>query len=473
MTALVWLRNDLRLHDNRALHAAAQTGLPVYVAYINDQTTPWALGGAAKWWAHHSLKALDGALDGALNLYQGDSATTVHALCARLGVTHVFWNRTYEPHTIPRDAALKQELAQKNITVQSFNSSLLQEPSQVRNKSGEPFKVFTPMWKTMRDMPVRACVDSPLPALSTRKDTQSLKLDDLALLPTLNWDAAFYTHWTPGEAGAERQLTWFITHALKGYATNRDRPDVEGTSRLSPHLRFGEIGPVRIWHRIWQEVEKNPALEKDAEKFLSEVGWREFSYHLLTHVPTLPDTPLRPEFAAFPWASDYTLDLRLWQRGQTGLPIVDAGMRELWQTGYMHNRVRMIVASVLIKNMLIPWQEGERWFWDTLVDADLANNSASWQWVAGCGADAAPYFRIFNPVSQGQKFDPTGAYVRRWVPELAKLDAEHIHAPWEAPKEALLRAGIIPGKTYPNPCVDLKTTRERALAAFATIKKAG
>ncbi|MBI1363610.1 MAG: deoxyribodipyrimidine photo-lyase [Proteobacteria bacterium] len=465
------MRNDLRLTDNPALYAAAKSGMPVYVVYIHDTAQPWAVGGASKWWLHHSLHAFTHALGGNLNLYIGDSAEVIRNLVKRLGVTHLYWNRTYEPAAIQRDTSLKATLRQQGVQVESFNGSLLQEPCDVRNKSGEPFKVFTPFWRALQTLPMRTSLPTCQP--TCLRDNKALPLDALDLLPRIKWDSGLAQHWQAGEAAADDRLEAFIANTLPRYADSRDLPAVQGTSRLSPHLHFGEISPIRVWHRIKQEVEKSPNFGQQADKFFSELAWREFSAHLLTHTPSLPDTPLRTEFAAFPWQADYAENLTRWQRGQTGFPIIDAGMRELWHTGYMHNRVRMLVASMLVKNMLIPWQEGEKWFWDTLVDADLANNSASWQWVAGCGADAAPYFRIFNPVLQGQKFDPDGTYVRRWVPELAKLDTRYIHAPWEAPKDILLQAGIMPGTTYPRPCIDLKATRDRALAAFAKIRKAG
>lgn len=472
MTTLVWLRADLRLNDNPALYAAHQRGLKTtHVVYIYDTHTEPHMGAASKWWLHHSLQAMVQQLDGRLNLYQGDPKVILPQLCKKLGVTDVFWNRDYTPAGKARDTHIKATLSEAGITVKSANGSLLQNPWDVRNKAGEPFKVFTPFWKNLQTLPMRATLAAQCPPLQYDKD--SLSLTALNLLPKRAWAGGLADNWTPGEKGAEERFEHFLNTILHSYSNLRDRPGKDGTSRLSPHLRFGEISPIRIWHRTQQEMEKRPEITKAAEHFLSELAWREFSAHLLYENPTLRTEPLRKEFNHFPWRTDYTADLKKWQKGQTGLPIVDAGLRELWHTGYMHNRVRMIVASVLIKNMLIPWQEGEAWFWDTLVDADLANNSASWQWVAGCGADAAPYFRIFNPILQGAKFDPEGDYVRKWVPELAKLGAKDIHTPWEADKITLLGAGLTLGKTYPKPIVDLKTTRTRALEAFQSLKQAG
>jgi deoxyribodipyrimidine photo-lyase len=301
-----------------------------------------------------------------------------------------------------------------------------------------------------------------------------VSVDDLRLRPTKpDWAKEMATLWTPGEAGARMQLGRFLEGAVKGYGDNRNRPDRISTSRLSPHLRFGEIGPRQIWHATRAAFESGHASAKayDVEKFLTEIGWREFSYHLLHQFPELANSNFQPKFDAFPWLDDAKA-LNAWQRGLTGYPIVDAGMRELWRTGWMHNRVRMIVGSFLVKHLLIDWRRGEDWFWDTLVDADPASNAASWQWVAGSGADAAPYFRIFAPVLQGEKFDPNGDYVRKYVPELAKLPKQHIHKPWAAPHPVLASAGITLGRDYPHPIVNHEDARKRALAAFKSISSA-
>jgi deoxyribodipyrimidine photo-lyase len=455
--ALVWFRQDLRLDDNPALAAAAADGKPVICTYILDDEPPgpWRMGGASRWWLHLSLQALARRLEsngGALILRRGRAEAALTALIEETGADAVFWNRCYEPFAVARDTSLKSRLQKKSLRVESFNASLLFEPWMVTTREGNPFRVFTPFWRALRALPEPA---KPMPFAKPRfgEASGSERLEDWKLLPTKpDWAGGMRARWTPGEAGAQARLDAFLGR-IEDYAQRRDRPDIEATSRLSPHLHFGEISPRQIWHAA-----------RGADKFLSEIAWREFAHHLLFHNPELPEAPLDKRFERFPWRRD-DVALRAWQRGRTGIPIVDAGMRELWQTGWMHNRVRMIVASFLIKHLGIHWREGEAWFWDTLVDADLANNSASWQWVAGSGADAAPFFRIFNPVLQGEKFDPGGTYVRRYVPELAAVPDRYVHKPWEAPVD--IRAEI---KDYPEPLVDLKAGRERALAAFHSLK---
>jgi deoxyribodipyrimidine photo-lyase len=463
---LVWFRQDLRLADNPALRDAISAGAPVIPVYVLDDETPgaWAAGGASRWWLHHSLTALAsdlGRLGLRLILRRGRARTCLDALIAETGASGVFWNRCYERFAIARDKAIKADLESRGIAAKSFNANLLFEPWTVVSKSGTPFRVFTPFWKACLAAESPA-MPLPTPSRATAPATwpASDALGDWNLLPTNpDWAAGFST-WTPGEAGGQARLAVFIARALGGYAGLRDRPDLEATSRLSPHLHFGEISPRQCFHA-----------GAASSKFLAELGWREFAYHLLFHIPDLPETALRAEFRGFPWRDD-DLRLRAWQRGRTGYPVVDAGMRELWRTGWMHNRVRMIAASFLVKHLLLPWQAGQAWFWDTLVDADLASNSASWQWVAGCGADAAPYFRVFNPMLQGAKFDPDGAYVRRFVPELSALPNEYLHAPWQAPADILRRAGVELGATYPKPIVDHGEARVRALAAFRSLKEA-
>ncbi len=468
---IVWFRNDLRLSDHPALAAASALGQPIVPVYILDEHSPgtWAAGGAARWWLHHSLSALKSSfiksgLD--LLLLRGPAGLVLHRLVRETGAQAVFWNRLYEPWAMQRDRQIKHSLRTAGVMVRSFNASLLFEPTSIRTRDGEPYRVFTPFW--------RACLAAPeLPAPLALPDLSASRgfplpfgerLEDWRLLPTApNWAGGLQAAWQPGEAGAQARLQAFLADGLNRYGSARHRPDQAGTSRLSPHLHWGEISPRQVWHAA--------KTQPNAEAFLRQLGWREFSYHLLSAFPSLPEEPLDPRFQTFPWAENAEA-LACWQRGRTGYPIVDAGMRELWQTGWMHNRVRMICASFLVKDLLMPWQHGERWFWDTLVDADLANNAAGWQWVAGCGADAAPYFRIFNPVLQGEKFDPDGDYVRKFVPELAKLPARFIHRPWEAPPAVLTAAGIKLGTTYPAPLVDHRAARERALASFARISAA-
>lgn len=476
---LLWFRQDLRLQDNLALRAALDRGAPIIPVYILDGAAEgrWAPGGASRWWLHHALAALDSALrelGAGLILARGDSRTILRELIATHGVGAVYWNRRYEPAAIERDKLIKAELNSAGLEVHSFNSALLHEPHTVAKKQGGPFQVFTPYWRTCLALAVEApwkFVAQKLPA--PKSWPQSLAFEELELLPRLNWAEGFADTWEPGEAGAARRLKLFVRRAVTDYAENRNRPDLDGTSMFSPWLHFGELGPRQIWAAV-QALGKDSGVfppSNGARVFLSEIGWREFAYHLLFHFPQTPERPLREEFEKFPWAADpQDKKLRAWQRGQTGYPIVDAGMRQLWRTGWMHNRVRMVVASFLVKHLRLPWTQGAAWFWDTLVDADLANNTLGWQWSAGCGADAAPYFRIFAPVLQGVKFDPKGEYVRRWVPELAQLPTENLHAPWEAPPLILAAANVRLGENYPRPMVDHATARGEALAALKQLR---
>ncbi|AOS46146.1 Deoxyribodipyrimidine photo-lyase [Lacunisphaera limnophila] len=473
---LVWFRQDLRVQDNPALAAAVTRGRPVIPVYILDDAGEgrWPMGGASRWWLHHSLAALDQALrsrGSRLVLARGESGAVLRDLIKATGADAVYWNRRYEPAVIARDKGLKAGL---DVEALSFNSALLFEPHTIRNKAGAPFQVFTPFWKHCLTLAVEEPVklrggDLPSPMSWPR----SLELGALGLLPKIPWDGGFAAAAAPGEAGAMSRLKQFTAGAMDDYADRRNRPDVLGTSALSAHLHFGDIGPRQIWAAVKATTKGSGVFppNRGAQVFLSEVGWREFAHHLLFHFPHTPEAPLRMDFAAFPWVQD-SVKLRAWQQGRTGYPIVDAGMRQLWATGWMHNRVRMIVASFLVKHLRISWQAGADWFWDTLVDADLASNTLGWQWTAGCGADAAPYFRIFNPILQGLKFDPEGDYVRRWVPELARLPAEFIHQPWEAPMDVLASAGVTLGRTYPHPLVDHGEARDAALAALATIRRA-
>jgi deoxyribodipyrimidine photo-lyase len=469
---IVWFRQDLRLTDNPALDAAVRSGAPLLPVYVLDDVNAGAhaMGAASRWWLHHSLAALDKSLNGGLVFLKGDAKTILPRLARDTGATRIFWNRCYEPWQIERDRSLKAQLMSEDIAVRSFNGFLLFEPGHVLKADGTPYKVFTPFYR-------KGCLESasaprePLqrPATLTLFDGHAGEdLADLRLLPDIPWYEEMATLWQPGEAGAEVRLKRFLKNGIDDYKEMRNRPDLENVSRLSPHLHFGEVSPNQAWYAAKVNGSKDP---KDLEHFLSELGWREFSYNLLYHFPDLPFENLQRKFNRFPWRNDSNA-LARWQQGLTGVPIVDAGMRELWRTGYMHNRVRMVVGSFLVKNLMIDWRHGEAWFRDTLLDADLANNSASWQWIAGCGADAAPYFRIFNPVTQGKKFDPDGAYVRKYVAELKDLPTQFLHNPWEAPTATLDEAGVVLGRDYPRPVVDLKESRERALAAFAALSGA-
>ena len=471
---LLWFRQDLRLDDNPALQAALDRRAPVACVYIwaPDEEGAWPPGAASRWWLHESLKSLDAELrkrGSRLILARGDSLAVLTGIVAATKASAVYFNRRYEPTAAARDARVETALRKRGIDVQSFNASLFFEPGEILNKQGLPFKVFTQFWRACvaryRTSPLlRAPKSLPAPG----KFPESLPLAKLELLPKIHWTATMEISWQPGAVAAMRQLKRFVAESAHAYGTGRNIPGIMGTSRLSPHLHFGEIGPRQIWSALESTDSHGP--DGGPEKFLAEIGWREFAYHLLHHFPTTPAMPLYPAFASFPWRQDTKL-LRAWQRGQTGFPIVDAGMRELWATGWMHNRVRMIAASFLTKDLLIPWQAGARWFWDTLVDADLASNTLGWQWVAGCGADAAPFFRIFNPTLQGERFDGNGAYVHRWVPELAKLPDAYIHQPSEAPAAMLRAAGIVLGKTYPRPIVDHAVARDEALAAYQLMKR--
>lgn len=473
---LVWFRQDLRLQDNPALNAAVRRGAVLPLFILDDAGEGrWKPGGASRWWLHHSLAALDTSLrerGSRLVIARGESATVLAKLVAETKAEAVYWNRRYEPAAIARDAEITQ-LTAAGVEAKSFAASVLFEPHTIKTKAGGPFQVFTPFWRHCLTLEVEAPTKLPRGALAAPKQwPRSLALEELALRPTIKWDARYSAAWQPGEAGAAKRLKEFVAGAMERYAEERNLPDRAGTSALSPHLHFGEVSPRQIWAAVRASSDGSGVFppSRGAQVFLTEVGWREFAYHLLFHFPPTPEQPLRTEFAGFPWRRD-AAQLRAWQRGQTGYPIVDAGMRQLWATGWMHNRVRMVVASFLVKHLRLPWQDGAAWFWDTLVDADLAANTLGWQWTAGCGADAAPYFRIFNPVLQGAKFDPHGDYVRRWVPELARLPRESIHAPWEAATAELQAAGVKLGANYPRPIVDHRLARAAALEALTTMRR--
>ncbi len=478
-TSIVWFRQDLRLDDNPALRAAVAAGdavVPVFLWGAKEES--WPPGAASRWWLHRSLKALDTSLRAAgsrLIVRRGKVSAVLKELVRETGAEKVFWNQLYEPAAREQDAQAAKILKSVGVEAVAFQGSLLFEPDDIQTQSGGPFQVFTPFWKACLakeepSQPETASKSLPAPS----KWPESFALEALELEPKVDWAAGIRETWTPGEDGARRQLGRFLKQTVTDYKTSRDLPAVEGTSRLSPHLHFGEISPRRVWHEIRKAQSKHAysgetGWKAGPESYLRELGWREFAYHLLHHFPHTTEKPLREQFASFPWRKSKQ-DLRAWQKGRTGYPIVDAGMRELWTTGWMHNRVRMVVGSFLVKDLRLSWLEGARWFWDTLVDADLANNTLGWQWVAGCGADAAPYFRVFNPVTQGEKFDPDGEYVRRWVPEIARLPNKWIHKPWEAPPMELQMARVTLGKTYPEPIVDHAEARREALDAFQSIK---
>ncbi|AJY29963.1 FAD binding domain of DNA photolyase family protein [Burkholderia thailandensis 34] len=475
--AVVWFRDDLRVSDHPALARAAESGRPVIGVYVFDERAGGrALGGAARWWLHGSLRALDAALaglGGRLVLLRGDEADTFVSFVAALGAGAVYWNRRYAFAQRALDNAVQTALDARRVAVETFNASLLFEPDDIVNGDGRPYQVFGAYWRAAlrRGAPPpplaapRRLNGGALPeALARRR----VELDTLGLEPTRpDWAGGLRDAWRFGEDAAHSLLRAFVDSRLGGYATERDRPGIASTSRLSPYVRFGNLSVRQIWHAAVDAHAHRAATQADLDKFLSELGWREFCWAQLYRFPDLPRRNLRHTLDGMPWRGD-PAGLAAWRRGATGYPFVDAGMRELWATGWMHNRARMVCASFLVKHLLIDWREGEAWFWDTLVDADAASNAANWQWVAGCGADAAPYFRIFNPVAQGKKFDPDGAYVRRWVPELAGLPPAAIHEPWAAPPAQLAAASVRLGDTYPVPVVAHDAARRRALDAFAT-----
>ena len=465
---IVWFRQDLRLADHPALAHAAAHGRVIPVFVLDDSPQGPARGGASRWWLHHSLARLHAALKG-LVLLRGDPSVVLPELAQRVSAQAVVWNRRYEPRSRADEQALGQALSRIGIAHESFRGNLLWEPGQIRTQDGEAFKVFTPFWRAALKVPVAECLAAPKLRLHELRGLGE-SLGSWGLLPrSPDWAVHFGRHWHPGERGAWKRLQEFLAEKLLGYEELRNRPDLPGASRLSPHLHFGEISPRQIWAQLRAVMERDPDFRNDGGKFLAEIGWREFSYQLLVQFPQLPRNNWRPEFDRYPWVVN-TAQLRAWQRGRTGYPLVDAGMRELWHTGYMHNRVRMVAASFLVKHLRIHWRKGQAWFWDTLVDADLANNAASWQWVAGSGADAAPYFRIFNPVEQGRRFDPDGTYVRRWCPELSTLPDAYLHAPFSAPPRVLRAAGVALGRTYPEPIVEHRAARAAALDGYQSMR---
>ena len=469
----MWFRQDLRITDNPALNEACLKGdiIPVFI-HDNVNHPNKQIGSASKWWLHQSLLSLNNNLDGELITLTGDPKKIIPELLSESGAASVVWNRNYEPWQIERDSTIKSTLEADGFNVSTFNASLLWEPWKILNQSGLPYKVFTPFYRKgcLNAEPPSTPIERPKNISVSKLKNRKFDVNSMNLMPKIKWFKTMEKTWTPGEEGAKQKLDKFLNGPVDKYKTERDFPGIRGTSRLSPHLHFGEISPNQVWHAALnnQNVHK---VGKDLFHFLSELGWREFSYYLLYHFPQITNKNFNPTFDNYPWSS-VTSTFNAWKRGKTGVPIVDAGMRELWETGYIHNRVRMIVGSYLVKNLNIDWRDGEEWFWDCLVDADLAANCASWQWVAGSGADAAPFFRIFNPIIQGEKFDKDGAYVRKYCPELNNLPDKFLHHPWDAPEEVLEESGIVLGKDYPSPIVDLKESRTDALNKYNQMRSA-
>ncbi len=480
--AIVWCHRDFRLTDHPALSAAVAENKKIIFVYIHDPESEqsWQPGGAANWWLHHSLKAFSASLakhKASLVIRYGDSLETLLKLCEETGATSVYWNRLYEPALIARDKVVKKSLSESGIEPHSFNGALLREPWTVSKDDGTMYRVYTPFSRKYFQLPEPELpLEAPAKISSGHKGIDSEPLEELGLLPSIPWDKQFDGLWQPGESGAAIQLDLFLEHGVFAYGVERDWPATDGVSKLSPHLHFGEISPRQIWHAVrfhGDHATENgfPDATDKTLPYLKQLIWRDFAHHILYHVPETSDHPFNPKFKNFEWDRNDAV-LHAWQRGQTGIPLVDAGMRQLWQTGWMHNRIRMLVASVLTKNGLVHWHEGATWFWDTLIDASLANNSMGWQWTAGCGVDAAPYYRIFSPARQGERFDKDGAYVRRWVPELAGVPSKHIHQPWLASEEVLSKAGVILGQNYPKPVVDLSATRKVALERYKRLRQA-
>lgn len=464
--AIFWFRRDLRLSDNPGLiEAAKEKFLPIFII---DTKAPQSecFGAAGRCWLHSALAELNHQLGGHLHVFSGDALTVLQKLVKQYSVNKVIWSESFEPWQRRRDKQIKSWLVKKDIEANTYNTNLLWHPEDIKNLKGANYLVFTPFWK-------RGCLTQPAPRepLSRprkmdfiAKKQPASALDGLGLLTSYAWEASLMRHWSVGERAGKAKIKKFVAAKIVDYASGRDIPSAGGTSELSPYLHWGHVSPNQVWYAV-----KQASRGKGPEVFLSEIGWREFAYNLLYHYPDMHAKNLQKKFDGFPWKKNIKY-FKAWKKGLTGYPIVDAGMRQLYQTGYMHNRVRMIVASFLVKNLSIHWREGEKWFRDCLVDADLASNAAGWQWVAGCGVDAAPFFRIFNPVTQAKKFDPRGLYIKQYIPELESLPDKYIACPWGAPEAVLQDVGIVLGEDYPLPIVDLQTTRDAAMKAYNTIK---
>jgi len=476
---IFWFRQDLRLSDNPALHAAIKSGnaiIPFY-CYNDVESGQWAPGAASRWWLHHSLSSLANDIKqcgSRLVIRKGDSVKCLTTLIKQTRADTIFINRLYEPDHIARDNQVSQELNKLGVNLQSFHGNLLYSPDAIRNQSGQPYRVFTPFYRYTLKLGFDSRVTArpkKLPAVPNHLKSDSIA--SLKLLPKIKWYTSFEKYWLPGESGGLQNLKRFCKSGLSNYKVARDVPSMDGTTELSPHLHFGELSSRQIISQLNRTVENSSERSSGnaRDSVVRELVWREFANHILVHFPFTTDQPFQEQFARFPWKQSDRQFMTAWQSGNTGIPIIDAGMRQLWHTGWMHNRVRMVVASLLTKNANLHWLNGAKWFWDTLVDADLASNSMNWQWVAGCGVDAAPYFRIFNPVTQGKKFDPQGEYVRRWIPELKNFPLRYLHEPWNSPLKLQQEADIIIGRNYPRPIIDLSSTRKQILASYNRHRK--
>lgn len=467
--AIVWLRQDLRLRDNPALYYASKQDSPVIPVYIYDESLS-SLGGASRWWLHHSLAALEEGFkqkNTNLLILHGNTLEILLNLAKKYQVKSIFWNLSYDPNIIAHDLKIATELNAIGVETKSFNGNLLYDPNLIKNKLGAPYKIFSQFWKACQKNEPQRKIILPIPKLQGLPFQSNKQLNRLRLLPKKsNWTQGLGETFKPGEIHALRRLKQFVKYQINQYAELRDFPAERATSLLSPHLHFGELTPLQIY----KEIQLSGSLSiVSTEKFMLEIGWREFAAYMLYHFQNIAVENLNPKFNNFHWEINGKM-LKSWRQGMTGYPIVDAGMRELWQTGFMHNRVRMIVASFLTKDLLIHWKEGAEWFMDTLVDADIASNSLNWQWVAGSGIDASPFFRIFNPISQSEKFDPEAKYIRQWIPEISRLPNQFIHKPWEAPADTLKMAQITLGKDYPYPIVNHEMQRKEALMRYRSCK---
>ena len=459
---LVWFRNDLRIQDNLTIQKLLERGstlMPIFI--INEE-----IGSASKFWLSESLESLNRQLNDCLSSFSGSAANVIEELIRENDIREITWNRGFDRKSLSDEAEVKKIAKKYNVKVFVYNSSLLLAPEQTLKKDGTPYRVFTPFYKNNYLDLSFPCSNVDIKKLSILSVKSNSKVENVRknLTSESNWYKKFNRLWQPGEDGAIMTLKKFIEQGLIGYGEGRNRPDLNHVSKLSPHIHFGEISPSRIAYAL-QKIDTI-----DKEKFYTELVWREFSHNLLFYFPHITDENLQEKFNKLEWRSNQ-VELSLWQEGATGIPIVDAGMRQLWAEGYMHNRVRMIVGSFLVKNLLHHWKDGRDWFSETLLDADIANNNASWQWVAGTGVDASPYFRIFNPITQSQKFDPQGEYIKKYIPELSRVPETYIHEPWTCPTHVLKQESIQIGIDYPKPMVDLRETRERALQAFYMIKK--